>query len=62
MRFNAELLKTRRTINVDGYGAGWLFEIDRRRSPTRWTWHGYHDFLAANWEKTQRILKGQMGE
>jgi glycine cleavage system H protein len=61
--FNQEVLKDPSAINVDGYVRGWLFEmvgegdaggtLDAQR---------YHDFLAANWDQTQRILKGQMGE
>jgi len=57
--FNAELLKDPSAINVDNHGAGWLFEMDADEggllSPGE-----YHDFLAANWEKTQRVLKGQV--
>ena len=44
-----------------GTARGWLFEMagDLAGSLTP---QEYHDFLAANWDKTQRILKGQMGE
>lgn len=57
--FNQELLKDPSAINVDNYGAGWLFEMEGDRSvlvPVS----EYHGFLEANWEKTQRMLKGHM--
>ena len=59
--FNAEVLKDPSSINVDGYGRGWLFEITGTLDGTMDV-HGYLDFLTANWDQTQRILKGQMGE
>ena len=58
---NQEVLKDPSQINVDGYGRGWLFEMAGDLSGTMDV-QGYHDFLAANWDQTQRILKGQMGE
>ena len=58
---NQEVLKDPSAINVDGYGRGWLFEMMGDANGTLDV-QGYHDFLTANWEKTQRILKGQMGE
>ena len=57
--FNAELLKDPSAINVDNHGAGWLFEMDADESGLLSPGE-YHDFLAANWEKTQRVLKGQV--
>ncbi len=57
--FNRDLLKDPSAINVDNYGAGWLFEITGDMSilvPTA----DYYSFLDANWEKTQRMLKGHM--
>jgi glycine cleavage system H protein len=59
--FNQEVLKDPSQINVDGYGRGWLFDMAGDLAGTLDV-HGYHDFLAANWDQTQRILKGQMGE
>jgi glycine cleavage system H protein len=61
MAFNQELLKDPSGINVDGYGGGWLFEMDGDVAETMDA-QGYHDHLAAGWENTQRMLKGQMGE
>jgi glycine cleavage system H protein len=58
---NQDVLKDPSAINVDGYGRGWLFEIEGETDGTIDV-QGYHDFLAANWDQTQRILKGQMGE
>jgi glycine cleavage system H protein len=58
---NQDVLRDPSTINVDGYGRGWLFEMAGDPSGTL-SAREYHDFLAANWDQTQRILKGQMGE
>jgi glycine cleavage system H protein len=57
--FNEELLKDPSGINVDNHGAGWLFEMDGDPSATM-TAQEYYQFLDANWEKTQRTLKGHM--
>jgi glycine cleavage system H protein len=58
---NQDVLRDPSTINVDGYGRGWLFELAGDSAGTL-SAREYHDFLAANWDQTQRILKGQMGE
>ena len=57
--FNQELLNDPTPINLDGYGAGWLFEMqgDMRAMLSA---AEYHEFLTANWEKTQRTIKGKM--
>ena len=61
VRINDELLRDPSAINVEKYGAGWLFEIagagDGLLSPT-----AYLEHLAAVWEVTQRTIKGQMNE
>jgi glycine cleavage system H protein len=57
--FNGELLNDPTPINVDTYGAGWLFEMEGDTSSTM-TAEEYYRFLDANWEKTQRTLKGHM--
>lgn len=57
--FNEELLKDPSAINVDNHGAGWLFEIDGPETGTM-SVQEYYQFLEANWENTQRILKGQI--
>lgn len=59
VRFNPDLLKDPSAINVDNYGAGWLFEMNGSVDDTLGV-QEYHDFLAANWEKTQNMLKGHM--
>jgi glycine cleavage system H protein len=58
-RFNDDLLQDPTPINTDTYGAGWLFEMAADPSGTM-TAAEYHDFLTANWENTQRLLKGRM--
>jgi glycine cleavage system H protein len=57
--FNQELLKDPSAINVDTYGAGWLFEMEGDAAATM-TAQEYHQYLDANWEKTQRMLKGHV--
>src|SRR5215472_5640021 len=59
LTFNQEVLKDPSAINVDNYGAGWLFEMDGD-SGVLVPVGEYHGFLDANWEKTQRMLKGHM--
>jgi glycine cleavage system H protein len=59
LAFNNELLADPAHINVDNYGAGWLFEMS---GPAHGTLspEEYYQFLEQNWEKTQRMLKGHM--
>jgi len=57
--FNAALLDDPSGINVDGYGAGWLFEMGAAPEGLL-TAAEYHQFLADNWEKTQRMIKGKI--
>lgn len=59
LRFHDELLNDPSAINVDSYGAGWLFELTGSAADTL-TAAEYHAFLDANWEKTQNMLKGHM--
>ena len=59
LRFNQELLKDPSAINVDNYGGGWLFEMNGAEADTL-SAQQYYDFLDANWEKTQTMLKGHM--
>jgi len=58
--FNAELLKDPSGVNVDGYGAGWLFEMTADDESPLMDVQGYHDFLAAGWERTQQMIKGKI--
>ena len=59
VRFNATLLDDPSAINVDKYGAGWLFEMrtagDGFLSPDDYLVH-----LTSVWEVTQRTIKGQL--
>jgi glycine cleavage system H protein len=57
--FNAELLADPSGINVDGYGAGWLFEMESPGTGLL-SVEEYHKYLAENWEKTQRLIKGKI--
>jgi glycine cleavage system H protein len=58
-RFNEALLNDPTPINTDGYGAGWIFEILGEGSALMDA-AGYHAFLTANWDNTQRMLKGKI--
>jgi glycine cleavage system H protein len=57
--FNADLLKDPSAINVDKYGAGWLFEMAGDAGIVQDV-AAYHAFLTANWEKTQALIKGKI--
>jgi len=57
--FNQELLNDPSAINLDNHGTGWLFDLSGAAG-TLWTVDEYYQFLDANWEKTQRTLKGHM--
>jgi glycine cleavage system H protein len=59
--FNAALLDDPSAINVDKYGAGRLFDMTGDESQTM-SAAEYYEFLAANWEKTQRLIKGKINE
>ena len=59
VRFNAALLDDPGTINLDGYGAGWLFHFAGELSETLDA-DAYYSHLAAGWEATQRMIKGQI--
>jgi glycine cleavage system H protein len=61
VRFNRELLKDPTPINLDLYCAGWLFEMEGDASALMMVTE-YHQFLAENWEKTQRMIKGKINE
>ena len=59
VRFNADLLEDPSGINVDNYGDGWLFEMDCGPEMLIDV-AAYHQHLADNWEKTQRLIKGKI--
>lgn len=58
--FNAALLDDPSGINVDAYGAGWLFEVDSDDVGVLLDAASYHKFLADGWEKTQSLIKGKI--
>ena len=57
--FNETALKDPAQINVDKYGAGWLFEL-QGSGETLLTAEAYVEHLAQVWEVTQRTIKGQL--
>src|SRR5262249_42911853 len=59
VRFNPAVLDDPSAINVDGYGAGWLYDL-RCAGETLMTAAEYHRFLAEGWEKTQQLIKGKI--
>jgi glycine cleavage system H protein len=59
LRFNQELLKDPSAINVDKYGAGWLFEMEGDTTGLVGVAE-YHQYLADHWEHTQRVIKGKI--
>lgn len=58
---NRDLLKDPSGINVDGYGAGWLFEMAANDAGLLDATE-YSTFLNAEWEKAQRVIKGQINK
>ena len=61
MRFNAALMEDPSSINVDKYGAGWLFEM-QKDDFIFLNVDEYVDLLDSVWAKTQRTIKGQVNE
>lgn len=59
LQFNPELLKDPSAINVDKYEAGWLFDMSGDPHDLMDVAQ-YHQYLADNWEKTQRLIKGKI--
>jgi glycine cleavage system H protein len=58
-QFNQALMNDPSLINVDGYGEGWLFEMEA--SPgLLMTAEQYQRYLDENWEKTQALIKGKI--
>jgi glycine cleavage system H protein len=58
--FNQALLDDPSAINVDGQGAGWLFEIASSAPTPLMDVAGYHAFLTSTWETTQRVIKAKI--
>ncbi len=61
LRFNRELMKDPTAINVDNYGAGWLFDFDPKNALLL-TAEDYIQRLEGTWDETQRQIKGQMND
>ncbi|MBM4097832.1 MAG: glycine cleavage system protein H [Planctomycetes bacterium] len=60
-RFNDRALADPAIVNADGYGDGWLYEIAGDAEPARFVGAAaYLEHLHANWENTQRMIKGGM--
>ncbi|MCS7166861.1 MAG: glycine cleavage system protein H [Gemmatales bacterium] len=59
VEINQALLQDPSPINLDGYGAGWLFAMSEVRGES-WDAEQYKAFLEATWEETQRTLKGDI--
>lgn len=60
--FNTNLLADPSAINVDKYGGGWLFEMQPAAEVTLLSPDEYLAHLAAVWEVTQRLIKGQLND
>ena len=61
VRFNAALMEEPSSINVDKYGEGWLFEM-QKTDAIFLNVDQYVDLLDSVWAKTQRTIKGQVNE
>lgn len=61
IELNETLLRDPSGVNVDQYGAGWLFTI-RGPGPDLLDPPAYLYHLESVWEVTQRTIKGQMNE
>jgi len=60
-RFNEQVLLDPTAINLDKYGAGWLFEM-QGQSTDLMDAERYIVHLEKVWEKTQRTIKGQLNQ
>ncbi len=56
--FNETLLDDPSAINTDGYGKGWLYHLETQAKFL--TPEEYLKLLDEGWEKTQRMIKGQL--
>jgi glycine cleavage system H protein len=61
LRFNRELMKDPTAINVDNYGAGWLFDFNPKEALLL-TAEDYIRRLEGTWDETQRQIKGQIND
>lgn len=58
-RLNDELLTDPSAINLDKYGAGWMFEIRTPSADALLRPAAYIEHLQSAWEVAQRTIKGQ---
>ncbi|MBD3672811.1 MAG: glycine cleavage system protein H [Planctomycetaceae bacterium] len=58
--FNPALMDDPSLINSDGYGKGWLYVF--QTDADLMTAEQYVELLDSVWEKTQRVIKGQINE
>lgn len=59
MTVNANLIDDPTAINLDKYGAGWMFELQTASTEFLQP-HKYIEHLEAAWEVAQRTIKGQV--
>ncbi len=59
--FNEKPLADPSVINTDNYEAGWLYEFETTAELLT-PGSNHVELLAAGWEKTQQVIKGQMNE
>ncbi len=62
VQFNDALLSDPSGINVDQYGAGWLFAMRVQNSEDFLSPEGYVEHLESVWAVTQQTIKGQLNE
>lgn len=61
VRFNEKALADPAIINADGYGAGWLYEIQCTNALSHLVdVDAYLSHLHATWANTERMIKGGM--
>lgn len=61
LRFNDKALEDPAIINADGYGTGWLYEIECSSVPSHLVdVDAYLAHLHATWANTERMIKGGM--
>lgn len=58
--FNAVVLNDPSAINTDGYGTGWLYNLETNAKLLSAS--EYIQLLDSKWEETQRLIKGQLND
>lgn len=58
-RLNDQLMQDPTAINLDKYGAGWMFELDSAAATELLEPAQYIEHLSVAWEVAQRTIKGQ---